>query len=323
MAESEAPVSAVHRRNADGPTPSNESTASLIPYLLLTLAPLSWSGNWVIGRALRFDAPPGAITFWRWAVAFVLLLPFTYPYLRDNARLVFQSWKILCALGLLATVLQHIPYYIGLRHTTATNGALLNATAPIFIIALSSFVGERLTKRAVIGGGISLSGVLAVVSSGSPMALLGLTVNRGDIFVLGGTLSWAAYTVLLRWWPSNLEKIPALTVMALVGVVGTAPLYAYEIASGRTLPLSMSTVSGILYIGIFATVVGYVFWNGAVTRIGPGRAGPFMYLMIVFTPLLSIVFLDERLYTYHFVGAALIVIGIIISSRGGRRSNSG
>jgi len=262
------------------------------------------------------------MTFWRWVVAFVLLLPFTYPYLRDNVRLVLRSWKLLCLLGLLATVLQHIPYYIGLRYTTATNGALLNATAPILIIVLSSLVGERLTTWAVIGSTFSLCGVLAVVSAGNPEALLNLTANRGDIFVLAGTLSWAAYTVALRWWPVELERIPALTVLALVGVIGAAPLYALEIANGRSMPFNLPTVSGILYIGIFATVVGYVFWNGAVTRIGPSRAGPFMYLMMIFTPLLSIIFLDEHLHAYHLMGAALIVSGIFISCRRRRRSTT-
>ena len=81
-------------------------------------------------RALRFDAPPVAITFWRWAVALAVLLPFTWPYLREHWRIVLRSWKILALLGLLASVLQHIPVYTGLRYTTATNGALLNATNP-------------------------------------------------------------------------------------------------------------------------------------------------------------------------------------------------
>ena len=98
----------------------------LAPYLLLTLAVLFWAGNWVLGRALRYDAPPVAITFWRWAIAFALLAPFTYGSLHNRWPLILRSWKIVCLLGLLATVFHHIPIYTGLRHTTATNGALLN-----------------------------------------------------------------------------------------------------------------------------------------------------------------------------------------------------
>ena len=288
--------------------------SSSVPYLLLTLALLSWSGNWVIGRGLRFEVPPAAMTFWRWTVALVVLLPFTYSYLRNNARLVIRSWKILCLLGLLATVLQHIPYYLGLRYTTATNGALLNATAPIFITLLASLVGDRLTARAMVGSATSLCGVLIVISGGHLDALLGLSPNPGDIWVLIGTLSWAGYTVALRWWPPELERIPALTAIALVGVCSTAPIYAMEALRGEPPAFTPATIGGLAYIGVVATVLGYVFWNGAVNEVGPARAGPFMYLMLVFTPLLSSVFLRERLHVYHFVGGSLIILGIVLSS---------
>jgi drug/metabolite transporter (DMT)-like permease len=275
---------------------------------------LGWAGNWVIGRALRFEAPPAAITFWRWAIALAVLMPFTYPYFRKDARLVFRSWKLLCSLGLLATVLQHIPIYIGLRYTTATNGALLNATAPILILLLAALVGDRLSARALVGGIVSIGGVLTVISGGDPAVLLTLSPNVGDVWVLIGTLSWAAYTVALRWWPPELRRLPALTVLAGVGVCATAPFYAFEISQGQSLSLNAATITGIAYIGVIATVVGYIFWNSAVERVGPGRAGPFMYLMLVFTPLLSIIFLDERLYAYHLVGATLIVTGIVFGT---------
>lgn len=294
----------------------------VVPYLLLTLAVLGWAGNWVIGRALRFDASPVALTFWRWTIALALLLPFTYPYLRNNRRLVLRSWKILCLLGLLATVFQHIPIYLGLRYTTATNGALLNATAPIFILFLSALAGERLTARAVAGSVISLCGVLTVISGGDPDVLLALRPNAGDVWVLIATLAWAGYTVSLRWWPAGLERLPALTVLAGIGIIATAPLYGVEIARGELLELNAASLLGIVYIGAVATVAGYVFWNAAVERIGPARAGPFMYLMLVFTPLLSIIFLGERLHLHHLVGATLIVGGIVLTSQSARPNSS-
>jgi drug/metabolite transporter (DMT)-like permease len=283
-------------------------------YLLLTLAVLAWAGNFVIGRALRLDAPPAAMTFWRWLIALALLLPFTYGYLRDNARQVRRSWRILCLLGLLATVLQHIPLYLGLRYTTATNGALLNATSPIFIAFLAAMAGERLGVLGVFGIGVALAGVLTVVSRGDPALLLALSPNPGDVWVLLGTLAWSVYTVCLRWWPAGLDRLGALAVLAAVGVVAAAPLYALEMARGELLQPSAGSIAGLLYIGIFATVVGYIFWNSAVAKVGPARAGPFMYLMLVFTPLLSIVFLDEELELFHLTGAVLIVAGIILAT---------
>jgi drug/metabolite transporter (DMT)-like permease len=286
-----------------------------LAYLMLTLAVLSWAGNWVIGRALRFDAPPVAITFWRWAVAFAVLVPFTWSYVRDEWRIVLRSWRIVGLLGALATVCQHIPIYIGLRHTTATNGALLNATSPIFIALLAIILtGARLSAKQVIGSIVSLAGVAAVVSQGDLDVLRALSVNAGDMWVLIGTLSWAAYTVALRWRPAGVHELAFLTVLAAVGVVETAPLYALEVASGLKLELNAASVLGIGYIAIAATVAGYIFWNRGVHEIGPARAGPFMYLMLVFTPALSIMFLGERLHLYHLAGGLLIVAGIYLTT---------
>ena len=289
-----------------------------VPYLLLTLSVLFWAGNWVIGRALRFDAPPVAITFWRWAIALALLAPFTYLYLRERWHLILRFWKILCVLGLLATVCQHIPFYAGLRHTTATNGALLNATSPIFIALLSvALVGERLSAKGVLGSVISLSGVLTIISRGDPGVLRAFSLNVGDIWVLVGTLAWAGYTVCLRCWPAELDRLSFLTLLAAVGVIATGPLYALEIASGQVLRPNASSLLGIAYIGVVATVVAYIFWNRAVQQVGPGRAGPFMYLMLVFTPILSIIFLGERLHLYHLAGAVLIISGIYLTTARG------
>lgn len=286
-----------------------------VAYLLLSAAVLSWAGNWVIGRALRFDAPPVAITFWRWAIAAALLVPFTYPYLRERWRPILRSWKILGLLGLLATIFHHIPSYVGLRHTTATNGALLYATAPIFILILSAaMAGEKLKASGIVGSVVSLAGVLAVVSRGDLEVLRALSLNAGDLWVLVGTASWAGYTVCLRWRPAELEGLPFLTLLAAVGVIATAPLYALEIAGGQVLKPNAASLLGIAYIGVVATVLAYIFWNGAVQQVGPARAGPFMYLMLVFTPALSIIFLREELHLYHVAGAVMIVGGIALTT---------
>ena len=293
------------------------------PYALLAVAVLLWAGNWVFARALRFDAPPVALAFWRWLIALVILAPLAYSHVRQQWRVVLRSWRVLCLLALLATVFQHIPVYIGLRDTTATNGALLNSTTPIMIFVLSRVLfGERWSARQALGVAISLGGVVAIVARGEFTALAGLQLNGGDLWVLFATLSWAIYTVCLRWRPAELDPLAMLWTISALGVVAMLPLYAWELATGRTVHLTLIALSGIAYMGVFATVVAYVFWNRAVQQIGPNRAGPFMYLMLVYTPLLAMVFLDERLQLYHFIGCALILGGIYLAASGRRGAAS-
>ncbi len=296
------------------------SWSPILPFLLLALAVLFWAGNWVAARALRFDAPPVAMAFWRWAIALALFLPISAPVLHTQWRLLLHSWKTLCLLGVLATVLQHVPIYLGLKYTTATNGAILNAATPLFIILLSwVFIGERLRLSGIVGVLVALTGVLWIVTRGDLGVLTSLAINVGDLWVLLATFSWAIYTVCLRWRPANLHPLSFLTGISVVGVVVMLPLYALEVASGAVLKVNAASVLGITYMGVFATVLAYIFWNNAVQQVGPSRAGPFMYLMPVFTPLLAMVFLDEQPRLFHAVGIVLIFLGIYLSSRPARR----
>jgi drug/metabolite transporter (DMT)-like permease len=106
-------------------------------------------------------------------------------------------------------------------------------------------------------------------------------------------------------------------LIAGFSVAMLAPLYVLEMAAGRTMQVNGSTLTGIAYVGIVASVLAYMAWNRGVARVGPARAAPFMYLMLLFTPLLAIVFLGERLQSYHFAGAGLIIAGIYLATATG------
>ena len=287
------------------------------PYLLLAVAVLFWAGNWVFARALRNDVPPVALAFWRWSIALVILTPFAYRHVYRQWRIIAGSWRILALLALLATVFQHIPVYIGLRETTATNGALLNSVTPVLILLLSRLLfKERLSLMQALGVSLSLLGVAVILTAGDFAALALLQLNRGDLWVLLATLAWAIYTVCLRWRPVELNLLAMLWMISAIGVVAMVPFYAWEISGGRTLNPTPEVLGALLYIGALSTVVSYVFWNRAVQEVGANRAGPFMYLMLVYTPLLAIVFIGERLHLYHLIGCVLILGGIYLTSRG-------
>jgi drug/metabolite transporter (DMT)-like permease len=303
------------------PSPVKHAS-NVAAYAMLAAAVFCWAGNFVIGRALRFDAPPVALTFWRWSVAFLVLAPFTLQHLRVQWPVIRRSWKIIALLALFATVLQHIPYYWGLAQTTATNAALLNSASPVFIVLLSVLLlHERLSGLAYAGIALSVAGVFVIVGRGDLQTIRALHLNAGDIWVMIGTLSWAGYTVCLRWRPPELRGLDLLALIAAASVILLAPLYMLEMATGRFLNVSGPSLMGIAYVGVVASVLAYVAWNRGVARVGPARAGPFMYLMLLFTPLLSIAFLGERVQSYHFAGATLIIAGIYLATTAGKRAS--
>lgn len=286
------------------------------PWLLLVLTALFWSGNWVVGRGFRAEVPPVALAFWRWLVALACVTPLAWPHRGATAQALREHWPILTALGLLGITGYNTLAYFGLQYTTATNGVLLNSFIPIVIIGLSClFLGKRLRWTEVLGVGISLGGVTVVVAHGELARLLTLTFNPGDLWIMVSVFVWAGYTLLLQRRPAGLHPMLLLALLTAIGTVGLLPFYVWELAQGRVIHATLPALGGIVYCGVFPAFIGYVFWNRAVAQVGGATAGLFIHLMPVATPMLSAIFLDETPRFYHFIGMALIIGGIFISTR--------
>jgi drug/metabolite transporter (DMT)-like permease len=133
---------------------------SLYPYLLLSLASFLWAGNWIVGRAVRDAMPPLALTFWRWAVAALLLAPVALPRLAGKGALLRRHGWLLFLLGLSGVALFQAFVYTGLRYTASVNGVLMNSAAPLFIILIARLLdGTRVTPRQLLGIARCLSSV--------------------------------------------------------------------------------------------------------------------------------------------------------------------
>ncbi|MDB5801687.1 MAG: EamA/RhaT family transporter [Rhodocyclales bacterium] len=288
------------------------------PYLLLTLTVLFWSGNWVVGRGFRGDVPPVALSFWRWVIAFVCVCPFAWPYRSQLLPALRGHWRILVVLGLFGIAGYNTLAYVGLQTTTATNGVLLNSFIPLVIIGLSwAIFGQRLVWREGLGIAVSLAGVTVIVAHGEFARLATLSFNHGDLWIMASVLVWAAYTVLLRFRPQALHPMALLCLLTAIGILGLAPLYAWELAQGRLIHATPQAMAGMAYTGIFPAFLGYVFWNRAVAQVGGAVAGLFIHIMPVATPLLAALFLHETPSLYHLAGMALIFGGILIATRRG------
>ena len=290
------------------------------PYLLLTLTAFFWSLNWVIGRAMAGHVTPLALAFVRWVIAVAFMLPFCWTEIRAQWPTIRAHWKPIFLLAFWGTGFYNAFAYFGLQYTTATNGVILNSTVPVMIILMGWLVyRETITRVQGVGVAVSLAGVLTILTRGDPAVLLQLTINKGDLIVLVGMAFWAAYTVYLRHKPPGLSGLALLTCCATAGLVILAPLVAIEMLwLGGRFELTPATIGAMLYLGVFPSFVGYVFWNRGVAEAGPNVAGIFMHLMPVFGALLAWLFLGERIQLFHLVGIALILGGIVLTTRGAR-----
>ncbi|ABK99607.1 DMT family transporter [Pelobacter propionicus] len=287
------------------------------PYILLVLSSLIWSGNFVVGRGLRGAVPPISLAFWRWAVALAILLPLSWPILRRQWPLLRRNWRLLALNGLLGVAGFNTLLYIALQSTTATNALLIDSTIPVFIALLSWLFGEgALTRRQLLGVLVSLAGVITIICRADVRSLVSFQANRGDLWVLLAVVCWALYTVLLRRLPDGAHPLGVLTVMVMVGLLGLAPFYFWELGQGGRVLLTAPVVVGLAYVGLFASVLAFIMWNRAVVQVGANRAGLFVHLMPLFGTILSVLFLGESFHLFHLSGMALIFSGIYLTTSG-------
>jgi len=284
-------------------------------YWILLLPPLFWSGNFVVGRAIAGQAPAIGLSFWRWFLAAIILLPFILKPIWQQRQIIWENIGPILLLSVTGVSAFNTLAYIGLQTTTATNGTLLNSLIPIFIVIISSaFFRSPASKQQIIGIVISFVGVLIILSEMSIQSLWSLSFNQGDLWILLAGLDWALYSVLLKHYrPPQLFNSSLLGVTVILGCLLLFPLYLLNPLNEQPFKLNNDVVWVLIYIAIFPSIIAYFAWNYGISKVGANIGGQFIHLMPLFGALLAMIFLGESLYIFHLMGGILIAIGLILS----------
>lgn len=276
---------------------------------------LIWSVNWVLGRAVRDDIPPVALTFGRWAISAICLAPLAIPRLKGKRAVLKRHAGLIAALGFLGVGFFQAVVYTGLRYTGTINAVLVNSVAPMFIIAIAWIIdGDRVSPRQLLGMAISFCGIVVIITRGEAQQLLHLHFNVGDLIIFFAMPAWGLYCVLLRRVPKSLDTLGLLFAINIAGLAMIAPAAAVEaifFATPRWTPLSLAAV---LYIGLFASFLAYICWNRGVELVGPNHAGFTTHLLPAFATVLAVVFLHEELHLYHVAGIAVVLFGVYLAT---------
>lgn len=284
----------------------------------LALPSLFWAGNFIIARAARGEVPPLALSFGRWAIAFLCLLPFALPHLRRDRDWYLAHPLPVVFCGLTGVTLFNTLVYIGVQYTTATNGMLLNSTIPVLILLFGAlFFRRRLRPLQGLGLLVSTLGVAVVLLHGDPSRLTALDVSKGDLVIFLAMVCWALYTLVLSRIPATVNRTGLLTVQIAMTLLILLPFVLWEAAS-RQPSFSPAAIGALLYVGIVPSVMATLLYMKAVSLAGPALAGQSIHLIPVYGAALSSLFLGETLHLYHAVGFGAIIAGIVIASRAAR-----
>jgi len=285
-------------------------------YAALTLTALLWSSNFIIGRALRDDVTPSTMNFLRWAIALLVLVPFTLNDLRQHSATLVRHWKLILSLGATGIAAFQSLTYLALTKTTALNTILLLSLAPLAIVALSWLtLGERVTRGQALGLVASLAGAAVLILHGDAATFADMRFNAGDLWMLLAVATWAVYSVLLKRRPAEVPPLALHTMSVAAGTLCMLPLFAWQAGHGSALPATAVAWIGIGFVAVFSSALAHGLWVRGVAKIGPNRAGVFIHLLPLFGGALAIVFLGEHLAAYHATGAALVLGGVFLTSR--------
>jgi drug/metabolite transporter (DMT)-like permease len=294
--------------------------STTLAYFLAALAMMIYSSPPVVTRSVSMDVPPVALSLSRWIIATLILLPIVWrrlpaewPKLRAHA----PSLAFLGFFMIFGSTMSVVAVYF----TTATNAVIVNASQPA-ITALLGFLiaGTTLLGRQRLGVACAFIGILIMVARADLDVLLGLDLNLGDPIFLLAVIGWSTYAVLLPRRDYRPDGMTLMLFIAVTGVVLLTPAWLIETAIVGNFDFTPGIIAAMLYLSVFPTLIATVSWNVAISTVGPNRAAIFVNLIPISGAALAMIFLGERLYAYHLVGAAFVFVGIWLAIR---RSGSG
>jgi drug/metabolite transporter (DMT)-like permease len=310
--------------SASDPASSSASPGSWLanqPYLLLCITALCWAGNAIVGRLAAGHIPPVTLSFLRWSIAFLIILPFAWKHLvRDwgaiRARLGTMIVISVIGIGAFNTL-----QYWALEYTQALNTLLLQSAGPLFVAVWSlMLLGVRLTLAQAGGIALSLTGVLVILLHGDLTALTGIAFNKGDIIFTVAMVIFGLYSVLTLKRP----PIHGLSFAAFTFGCGAAcliPLLIWELSARPVMQINTTNLLSLFYVAVFPSSLAYLCYNRGVQLIGANRAAPFFHVVPLLGSVMAMVFLGERPQLFHVVGFALVLTGVFVASR--KQANAG
>jgi drug/metabolite transporter (DMT)-like permease len=285
------------------------------PYLLLCITALCWAGNAIVGRLAAGHIPPVTLSFLRWSLAFLLILPFAWRHLVRDWPAIRGHLGTMIVLSVTGIGAFNTLQYWALEHTQALNTLLLQSAAPL-VVALWSLIllGVRLTLAQACGVLLSLAGVLVILLHGDLTTLSNIAFNKGDLIFTVALVIFALYSVLTLKRP----QIHGLSFVGFTFGSGAAclvPLFIWELYARPVMQIDTANLLTLAYVALFPSTLAYLCFNRGVQLIGANRAAPFFHVVPVFGTVMSIVFLGEHPQAFHFIGFALVLAGVFVASR--------
>ena len=291
------------------------------PRLQAFLAVVLWGISFVATKAALREVSPLTLIFTRSALGAALLVA---TLVARRAPLVppRDSWGPLALMGFVGVCFHQLLQAHGIRLTTAVHAGWIVGLIPIWSAVLAGlFLRERFGTAKITGLALGFAGAVLVVTRGRLAAgLLALPGTRGDLLMLASTLNWAVYTALGHATLRRLGSLRATAGAMFLGALMLAPLFLHAGGWREYAALSGAGVASVLYLGIGASGLGYLFWYGALERVETSRVAAFLYLEPIVTLITAMALLHEAVGAASVAGGLLVLAGVALVQRAPART---
>lgn len=279
-------------------------------WIFLVLATLFWAGNYVVGASAVQALSPVSLVWWRWALALVPLWVLAFATERPSWKGIVTQGPRLIALALTGFVGYNLLLYTALETTSSLNASLINAFNPALIVVGAAFLGQAMNWQSVLGVVLGLLGVVVVLTGGRVSSFEALSLNYGDLLMLGAIVCWTLYTL----WGRKLKGIGSLTAVATQVTLVVLGLTLCLPLTGLQIPTTTQTWVSLGFIALFPSVGSYVLWNRALATVPPAKAGVSLNLITLFTALIGLALGAVPTWAQG-LGGVLIIGGVLLSAR--------
>jgi len=286
-------------------------------YAKLLLTAVFWGGTFIAGRQVSQNLGSFSIAFLRFAVASAFLL--SLARIREGRLPLPGKGQIIpvVLLGMTGVFAYNVLFFKGLQRIEAGRASLIVATCPAFIaIASSVLLKERFSLAKAIGIPLSVLGAVVVISKGHLSQITSGGVGRGELFILGCVLSWTAYSLIGKIVMGRLSPLVSVAYSSLIGAVALfVPASLFDNLTSNLNRASLLDWTSIVYLAVFGTVIGFVWFYEGVKAVGPTRAGLFINFVPISAVVLGFLVLHEQITWSLAVGAALVLSGVYLTNR--------
>ncbi|WP_139114402.1 DMT family transporter [Lysinibacillus xylanilyticus] len=251
---------------------------------------------------------------WRFGIAALVMVLILGFQKQIKIRIIKTHWKMYILLGIIGIFGFNAFFFLGMKYTSPLNGALIMGTNPLVTALFSYFILKNpITKQQMLGMAFALVGVILVLTQGSLEIIRTLSISKGDLLILAGNICWALYGVLGRKYLNGSSSMETTTYTMVIGALCLTILAVFLPSPHPLSYVTFSAWGAILFMALFTSVLGYLWWNKGMATIGASNTSLFFNLVPVVTMILSII-TGATISLPQIVGTCLVILGVLTAS---------